>query len=73
MTTRKILILNEYLRLSKQIDNILDKHNILPCINDYLITDLIFMFNIYFLDCDDSNYKEKIDNLLNIKIKLVNK
>ena len=66
MTTRKILISNEYLRLCKQIDNILDKHNILPCINDYLFTDLIFMFNIYFLDCDDSNYKEKIDNLLNI-------
>ena len=24
------------------------------------------MFNIYFMDCDDSNYKQKIDNLLNI-------
>ena len=24
------------------------------------------MFNIYFLDCNDSNYKSKIDNLLNI-------
>ena len=66
MTTRKILISNEYLRICKNIDNILDKQNILPCINDYEFTDLIFMFNIYFLDCDDSNYKNKISNLLNI-------
>ena len=66
MTTRKILITNEYLRLCKQIDNILDKHNILPNINDYDFIDLIYMFNIYFMDCNDSNYKEKINNLLNI-------
>ena len=66
MTTRKILITNEYLRLCKNIDNILDKKNILPNIDDYQFTDIIFMFNIYFMDCDDSNYKEKIDNLLNI-------
>ena len=31
MTTRKIIITNEYLRLCKQIDNILDKHNSLGC------------------------------------------
>ena len=24
------------------------------------------MFNIYFLDCDENNYKHKIDNLINI-------
>ena len=74
MTTRKILITNEYLRLCKNIDNILDKKNILPNIDDYQFTDIIFMFNIYFMDCDDSNYKEKIDNLLNIgSIELSNK
>ena len=66
MTTRKILISNEYLRLCQQIDNILDKKNILPNIDDYQFTDIIFMFNVYFMDCDDSNYKQKIDNLLNI-------
>ena len=68
MTTRKILITNEYLRLCKNIDNILDKQNILPNINDndYDFTDIIYMFNIYFLDSDDTNYKYKIDNLINI-------
>ena len=35
MTTRKILISNEYLRLCKNIDNILDKSNILPNIIRY--------------------------------------
>ena len=66
MTTRKIIISNEYLRLCKQIDNILDKHNILPNIDNHDFCDIIYMFNIYFLDCNDSNYKSKIDNLLNI-------
>ena len=66
MTTRKILISNEYLRLCKNIDNILDKSNILTNINDYDFTDIIYIFNIYFMDCDDSNYKDKISNLLNI-------
>ena len=66
MTTRKVIISNEYLRLCKQIDNILDKHNILPNIDDHDFCDIIYMFNIYFLDCDKNNYREKINNLLNI-------
>ena len=74
MTTRKIIISNEYLRLCKSIDNILDKHNILPNIEEtHDFCDIIYMFNIYFLDCNDSNYKSKIDNLLNIgSIELTN-
>ena len=73
MTTRKILISNEYLRLCKQIDNILDKHNILPNIEDHDFCDILYMFNIYFMDCNDSNYKDKINNLLNIaSIELTN-
>ena len=66
MTTRKVIISNEYLRLCKQIDNSLDKINILPNIYDHNFIDIIYMFNIYFMDCNDSNYKEKINNLLNI-------
>ena len=66
MTTRKILISNEYLRLCKKIDIILDKTNILPNIEEFDFIDLIYMFNIYFLDFNNSNYKEKIDNLMNI-------
>ena len=66
MTTRKVIITNEYLRLCKTIDNILDKHNILPNIDDHIFTDIIYMFTVFFMDCNDSNYKEKINNLLNI-------
>ena len=66
MTTRKIIITNQYLRLCKQIDNILDKHNILPNIDDHDFCDIIYMFTVYFMDYDDSNFQNKIDNLLNI-------
>ena len=66
MTTRKVIIMNEYLRLCKSIDKLLDKHNVLYNIDNYDFCDIIYMFNIYFLDCNDSNYKSKIDNLLNI-------
>ena len=66
MTTRKVIISNEYLRLCRQIDNSLDKINILPNIYDHNFCDVIYMFTVYFMDCDDSNYKEKINNLLNI-------
>ena len=66
MTTRKILITNQYLRLCKSIDTLLDKINILPNVNDYDFIDIIYMFNIYFLDCNNDNYKEKISNLINI-------
>ena len=59
-TTRKILITNQYLRLCKTINQILDKTNVLPNIDDdnYDFIDIIFMFNIYFIDCDDNNYKQ---------------
>ena len=63
--TRRIIISNQYLRLCKNIHNILDK-NVLPNIDDYPFTDIIYMLNIYFLDCNSSNYKDKINNLLNI-------
>ena len=64
--TRKIIITNQYLRLCNEIDNLLDKHNILPNIDDHDFCDILFMFNVYFMDCDDSNYINKISNLLNI-------
>ena len=66
MTTRKIIISNEYLRLCKKIDNSLNKINILPNIDDHNFIDIIYMFNIYFMDCNDLNFQNKIDNLLNI-------
>ena len=66
MTTRRILISNQYKALSKKIDNLIDKINVLPNIDDYSFKEIIFMFNIYFIDCDKNNYQEKINNLLNI-------
>ena len=66
MTTRKILISNQYKTLSKKVDNLIDKINILPNIDDYPFPEIIFMFNVYFIDCDKNNYQEKINNLLNI-------
>ena len=66
MTTRKILISNQYKTLSKKVDNLIDKINILPNIHDHDFCDILFLCNVYFLDCDKNNYKEKINNLLNI-------
>ena len=66
MTTRKNIMSNQYLRLTKNVDNILDKHNVLPNIDDHDFCDILYMFNVYFMDCTENNYKEKIDNLLNI-------
>ena len=72
-TTRKILISNQYKALSKKVDNLIDKINILPNINDHDFCDIIYMFTVYFIDCNDSNYKDKINNLLNIgSIELTN-
>ena len=67
MTTRKVIIMNEYLRLCKHIDNLLDKVNVLYNIDNYDFCDIIYMFNIYFLDCNDLNYQNKIE----IKVKII--
>ena len=62
MTTRKIIITNQ----CKVVDNKLDRQHILPNIDEFDFIDLIYMFNIYFLDCDKYNYKDKIRDLINI-------
>lgn len=38
----------------------LDKSNILLIIDDYDFIDIFYMFHIYSLDCDNSNYREKL-------------
>ena len=48
-TTRKIIITNQYLRLCKNIDNLLDKINVLHNIEDHDFCDIIYMLNIYFI------------------------
>ena len=68
MTTRRIIITNEYLRLCQKINEILDKTNIMPDIYTYDFLDLLFMLTNFFSDVNDSNYKIKIDYLINLDI-----
>ena len=65
MTTRKIIIENEYLRLSQKITNILNK-KIMPSLDIYELSDIIFMLIQHFSDCDDINYKSKIDFIIDL-------
>ena len=66
MSTRKIIITNEYLRLCQKINEILDKTNIMPDIYTYDFLDIIFILTNHFSDVNDSNYKIKIDYLINL-------
>ena len=65
MTTRKIIIQNEYLKLSQKITNILDKPNIMPSLDSYELSDIIFMLIQHFSDVSNENYKKKLISLLN--------
>ena len=65
MTTRKIIIENEYLRLSQKITTILDKQ-IMPSLDTYELSDIIFMLIHHFSDCEDINYKSKIDFIIDL-------
>ena len=77
MTTRKILIINQYLRMSKDIEIKIDKK--LPCIDNsetYDFVDLVTMFTYHFIDVNDDNHKEKIDTIiemLNIELLQIEK
>ena len=68
MTTRKIIITNEYSRLSKKINEILDKTDIMPNIDTYDFLDIVFILTNHFCDVNDSNYKIKIDYLINLDV-----
>ena len=65
MTTRKILITNNYLRLCKDIEIKIDK-KIMPNIDDYDFVDLITLLNYYFMDINNNNYKEKINYIISL-------
>ena len=65
MTTRKIIIENEYLRLCKQITTILNK-KIMPSLDTYELSDILFILVQHFSDCDDINYKSKIDFIIDL-------
>ena len=65
MTTRKIIIENEYLRLCKQITTILDKQ-IMPSLNIYELSDIIYILVQHFADVSNENYKSKIDFIIDL-------
>ena len=65
MTTRKIIIENQYKILYQQILNILNKQ-IMPDLNTYELSDIIFMLIQHFSDCDNTNYKQKIDFIIDL-------
>ena len=77
MTTRKTLIINQYLRMSKDIEIKIDKK--LPCIDDttkYDFVDLVTLFTYHFIDISDDNHKDKIDTIiemLNIELSQIEK
>ena len=64
-TTRKIIIENEYLRLSQKITNILDKQ-IMPSLDTYQLSDIIFILVQHFSDVSNENYKSKIDFIIDL-------
>ena len=66
MTTRKIIIENQYKILCQQILNILDKPNIMPNLDTFQISDILFILVQHFSDCDDTNYKSKIDFIIDL-------
>ena len=65
MTTRKIIIETQYKILHQQILNILNKQ-IMPDLNTYELSDIIFMLIQHFSDCDNTNYKQKIDFIIDL-------
>lgn len=66
MTTRRVIIKNQYLRICKEIENKIDKV-VLKSIEEYDFIDLITLFNYYFINTTDENYKEKIDYILTLQ------
>ena len=65
MTTRKSIIENEYVILCKKITTILDKQ-IMPSLDTYELSDILFMLIHHFSDVTNENYKQKIDFIIDL-------
>ena len=63
MTTRRVILINQYIRVCKSIESKIDKVVLLP-IEQYDIIDIVTLLTYHFLDVNDHNYKEKIDTLI---------
>ena len=64
-TTRKTLIINQYLRMDKEIEIKIDR-KILPSIDDgtYDFIDLVTMFTYHCIDISNDNYIDKINTII---------
>ena len=68
MTTRRVILINQYIRVCKDIQNKIDKIVLLP-IEEYDIIDIVTLLTYHFLDVNDHNYKEKLTHLFYYKMK----
>ena len=65
METRRQKILSRYTELSIKIKNLLNK-NVLPDLNNYDICDLLFLLINHFSDSNLTNYKQKINYIIDL-------
>ena len=63
MESRRQKILSRYTELSIKIKNLLNK-NVLPDLNNYDICDLLFLLINHFSDSNLTNYKQKINYII---------
>ena len=66
MSTIRILIMNEYRRLQKNIQNLIGAC-ILPDLIESNIVDILLLFNYQFQSINDKNYKSLIDDVIEMQ------
>ena len=66
MSTIRILIMNEYIRLQKNIQNLIGEC-ILPDLIESNIVDILLLFNYQFQSINDKNYKSLIDDVIEMQ------
>ena len=66
MTTRKILLINQYKRVCKLIESKIDKI-VLLSIEEFDIIEIVTILTYHFLDVTEKNYKEKIDTIISLQ------
>ena len=66
MSTIKILIMNEYRRLQKNIQNLIGEW-ILPDLIESNIVDILLLINYQFQSINDKNYKNLIDDVIDMQ------
>ena len=65
METRRKKIISKYTELSKKIKTLLNK-DVLPDLDNYDICDLLFLLINHFSDSNLTNYKQKINYIIDL-------